>query len=101
MAEHSTAVEPNMTEKQEKREQPSDSDSRTPSSANSSRAVDQKSKSPGGLMGFFAKMGDLPEWGFRGKRLEGKLLNWSIGFIASCGFLMFGYDQYVSFAPNL
>ncbi|KXH33619.1 hypothetical protein CSIM01_11784 [Colletotrichum simmondsii] len=93
MAEHSTAVEPNMTEKQEKREQPSGSGSRTPSSVDSSRAVDQKSKSPGGLMGFFAKMGDLPEWGFRGKRLEGKLLNWSIGFIASCGFLMFGYDQ--------
>jgi MFS family permease len=43
--------------------------------------------------GVFSKMGDLPEWGVGGKKLEGKALNWSIGFIASCGFLMFGYDQ--------
>ncbi|KAL4917400.1 hypothetical protein BDW62DRAFT_218212 [Aspergillus aurantiobrunneus] len=38
-------------------------------------------------------MGDLPEWGIRGSRLSGRALNMSIGFIASCGFLMFGYDQ--------
>lgn len=48
---------------------------------------------PTGIMGFFAKLGDLPEWGISGKPLEGKALNYSIGFIASCGFLMFGYDQ--------
>ncbi|KAK6222978.1 sugar transporter Stl1 [Colletotrichum tabaci] len=79
-------AEPNMSEK---REHPSDSGSRTPSSVDSSRAVNEKPKPKG----FLARMGDLPEWGFRGKRLQGRLLNWSIGFIASCGFLMFGYDQ--------
>lgn len=49
--------------------------------------------SPNGLVRFFSRMGDLPEWKWRGKRLEGRALNWSIAFIASCGFLMFGYDQ--------
>ncbi|KAE8408988.1 general substrate transporter [Aspergillus pseudonomiae] len=38
-------------------------------------------------------MGDLPEWKIGGEKLKGRALNWSIGFIASCGFLMFGYDQ--------
>ncbi|KAI9367005.1 general substrate transporter [Aspergillus egyptiacus] len=42
---------------------------------------------------YFSRMGDLPEWGFGGSKLTGRTLNWSIGFIASCGFLMFGYDQ--------
>ena len=46
-----------------------------------------------GILRFFSKMGDLPEWGVGGKRLRGAALNWSIGIIASCGFLMFGYDQ--------
>lgn len=45
------------------------------------------------LSRFFSKMGDLPEIGMGGKKLEGRTLNWSIGIIASCGFLMFGYDQ--------
>ncbi|KAK1996050.1 hypothetical protein LX36DRAFT_638716 [Colletotrichum falcatum] len=92
MADQNTAAvaaEPSMPEKQEKREQPSDGGSRTPSPADSRRAVCEKQKSKG----FLARMGDLPEWGFRGRRLRGKALNWSIGFIASCGFLMFGYDQ--------
>ncbi|GKT45269.1 sugar transporter STL1 [Colletotrichum spaethianum] len=96
MADQTTAAvtaiitaEPNMSEKQEKREQPSDSGSQTPSSVDNSRAVNEKPKP----QGFLARMGDLPEWGFRGQRLQGKVLNWSIGFIASCGFLMFGYDQ--------
>ncbi|KAK8145161.1 hypothetical protein G3M48_004829 [Beauveria asiatica] len=35
----------------------------------------------------------LPEWTIRGKLLEGRMLNNCIGIIASCGFLMFGYDQ--------
>lgn len=48
---------------------------------------------PSGLMGWFSKMGDLPEFKVGGKLLQGKTLNWAIGFIASCGFLMFGYDQ--------
>ncbi|KNG90829.1 putative sugar transporter [Aspergillus nomiae NRRL 13137] len=42
---------------------------------------------------FFGWMGDLPEWKIGGEKLKGRALNWSIGFIASCGFLMFGYDQ--------
>ncbi|PLB46225.1 sugar transporter [Aspergillus steynii IBT 23096] len=42
---------------------------------------------------WFGWMQELPEWKFRGKALAGRTLNWSIGFIASCGFLMFGYDQ--------
>lgn len=39
-------------------------------------------------------MGNLPEWNAGGgKKLSGKSLNFYIGFIASNGFLMFGYDQ--------
>lgn len=38
-------------------------------------------------------LGDLPEWSVGGKKLSGKTLNFYIGFIASNGFLMFGYDQ--------
>jgi hypothetical protein len=38
-------------------------------------------------------MGNLPEWGVGGKKLAGKKLNLYIAFIASNGFLMFGYDQ--------
>lgn len=53
----------------------------------------QKSSSSTGLMPVFARMGDLPEWKVGGSYLSGRALNWSIGFIASCGFLMFGYDQ--------
>lgn len=41
----------------------------------------------------FSRMADLPHWTVGGKQLHGKLLNWSIGFVASMGFLMFGYDQ--------
>ncbi|OAA40406.1 General substrate transporter [Beauveria brongniartii RCEF 3172] len=41
----------------------------------------------------FLDMFALPEWTVRGKLLEGKMLNNCIGIIASCGFLMFGYDQ--------
>ncbi|KAG9254411.1 uncharacterized protein F5Z01DRAFT_636488 [Emericellopsis atlantica] len=46
-----------------------------------------------GVVGMFSKLGDLPEWKVGGKHLQGAVLNYSIGFIASCGFLMFGYDQ--------
>lgn len=48
---------------------------------------------PGGILGIFSRLGDLPEWKVGGKHLAGKTLNYAIGFIASCGFLMFGYDQ--------
>lgn len=46
-----------------------------------------------GIMGVFSRLGDLPEWKFGGKHLAGTTLNYGIGLIASCGFLMFGYDQ--------
>lgn len=46
-----------------------------------------------GIWGWFGKLGDLPEWKFRGSLLSGAPLNYAIGLIASCGFLMFGYDQ--------
>lgn len=46
-----------------------------------------------GKWAIFSKLGNLPEWKVRGSLLRGKALNWSIGFVASCGFLMFGYDQ--------
>ncbi|KAF5858198.1 hypothetical protein ETB97_004700 [Aspergillus alliaceus] len=46
-----------------------------------------------GILKYFGWMGDLPEWKIGGEKLKGRSLNWSIGFIASCGFLMFGYDQ--------
>ncbi|KAF2718202.1 general substrate transporter [Polychaeton citri CBS 116435] len=39
------------------------------------------------------KCANLPEWNFGKSKLQGTALNWSIGIIASCGFLMFGYDQ--------
>lgn len=48
---------------------------------------------PTGILGFFSRLGDLPEWKVRGELLSGTTLNYCIGFIASCGFLMFGYDQ--------
>jgi hypothetical protein len=38
-------------------------------------------------------MGNLPEWSVGGKKLTGQKLNFYIAFIASNGFLMFGYDQ--------
>ncbi|GAB7363377.1 hypothetical protein MBLNU230_g3656t1 [Neophaeotheca triangularis] len=53
----------------------------------------QPNKDAGGIMGMFSALGNLPEWGLGGKKLHGKPLNYGIGIIASCGFLMFGYDQ--------
>ncbi|EEY20463.1 sugar transporter STL1 [Verticillium alfalfae VaMs.102] len=53
--------------------------------------VDSTPKS--GFSRFCSKMGDLPQWKVNGKLLRGAALNWGIGVIASCGFLMFGYDQ--------
>ncbi|KAH7305018.1 sugar transporter STL1 [Stachybotrys elegans] len=54
----------------------------------------QPSASPSNpFLRFCSKMGDLPQWKVGGQRLRGAALNWGIGVIASCGFLMFGYDQ--------
>jgi hypothetical protein len=67
------------------------------SESNGSPTIDEKPKETrGGMSAFFSKMGNLPEWKMGGRKLEGKSLNWSIGFIASCGFLMFGYAKYAS-----
>ncbi|KAI9252865.1 general substrate transporter [Phascolomyces articulosus] len=45
-------------------------------------------------MGILQKLSYLPEISIQnGKKLHGRALNWGIGFIAGCGFLMFGYDQ--------
>jgi hypothetical protein len=52
-----------------------------------------KPSEPSGIWKYFAKLGNLPEWEFGKKKLAGKALNYSIGICASCGFLMFGYDQ--------
>ncbi|EIT82272.1 putative transporter [Aspergillus oryzae 100-8] len=52
-----------------------------------------RASSGGKFFKSFGWMGDLPEWKVGGEKLKGRALNWSIGFIASCGFLMFGYDQ--------
>lgn len=52
-----------------------------------------KASEPSGFWGLFARLGNLPEWGIKGKKLTGTTLNYSIGICASCGFLMFGYDQ--------
>lgn len=76
----------------------------TSSGSSQLRAADEKnekgstrnetsSDQPTGILGFFARLGNLPEWKVSGQHLRGATLNWCIGFIASCGFLMFGYDQ--------
>jgi MFS family permease len=75
----------------EKPEQPRDNGISPPSSVDGQ--VNEKSNHKSGLTGFFSRLGDLPEWKVGGKHLEGATLNWAIGIIASCGFLMFGYDQ--------
>lgn len=65
-----------------------------PSSPSASITQDAKtSSSPSALGRIWDRLAELPEWGFRGEKLSGAVLNYSIGFIATCGFLMFGYDQ--------
>jgi hypothetical protein len=46
-----------------------------------------------GIWGYFAKLGNLPEWKFGRKESAGKALDYIIGICASCGFLMFSYDR--------
>ena len=71
---------------QEKRES-------SPADSSTSAIPPTKPSEPSGIWGHFAKLGNLPEWKFGKKKLAGKALNYSIGICASCGFLMFGYDQ--------
>lgn len=65
----------------------------SPTNASSSSSPSPKPSEPSGILGFFSRLGNLPEWKVGKKKLTGKALNWSIGICASCGFLMFGYDQ--------
>ncbi|ETN41564.1 uncharacterized protein HMPREF1541_03500 [Cyphellophora europaea CBS 101466] len=39
------------------------------------------------------RLNDLPQYKIGGQLLSGAALNWGIGVVAACGFLMFGYDQ--------
>jgi hypothetical protein len=64
-----------------------------PGDSSTSAIPPTKPSEPSGIWGHFAKLGNLPEWKFGKKKLAGKALNYSIGICASCGFLMFGYDQ--------
>ena len=80
----------------EKREQSADSGNASNSltqkpttSPTHKEEVSERTKPNSSFLDKFA----LPEWTIRGKPLEGRLLNNCIGIIASCGFLMFGYDQ--------
>jgi hypothetical protein len=82
-----------MVEDKKMMNQPPTPDSEGDASRQLTNEKHNPGSSKGGIMGFFHKIGDLPEWTFRGNRLQGKALNWGIGIIASCGFLMFGYDQ--------
>ncbi|TQV93631.1 sugar transporter [Cordyceps javanica] len=61
----------------------------TQNSHNTRKEEQNDDKTSGSFLDKFA----LPEWKVRGKLLQGRMLNNCIGIIASCGFLMFGYDQ--------
>jgi hypothetical protein len=63
------------------------------SNHNTGEKQDPVKSSKPSSQGFLSKLGNLPEWSVRGDKLRGATLNYAIGFIASCGFLMFGYDQ--------
>lgn len=65
----------------------------SPGDSSSSPSPPATHSEPSGFLGWFAKLGNLPEWKFGKDKLSGKALNYSIGICASCGFLMFGYDQ--------
>ncbi|EJP63668.1 sugar transporter [Beauveria bassiana ARSEF 2860] len=60
---------------------------------NTSSARKEPSIEKTGTKSSFLDMFVLPQWTVGGKLLEGRMLNNCIGIIASCGFLMFGYDQ--------
>jgi hypothetical protein len=69
----------------------SSSGTHSPDSNGSSQEKDASSHHAGKT--FFSKLGDLPQLKVGSRLLQGAALNWGIGIIASCGFLMFGYDQ--------
>lgn len=80
-----------MTMAEKHQEGPSDSGHESacsPTQANNgNEKQDTSPKASKGFMGKMSKMVALPEFKFRGKHLEGDLLNWLIGIIASMGFL--------------
>jgi hypothetical protein len=53
-----------------------------------SSSSDEKASGHHGSKSIFSKLGDLPQWKVGGKLLSGPSLNWGIGIIASCGFLV-------------
>lgn len=90
VASKATAPDQTMIEKHENE----DSGTSSPAQASLNYPTEKKSSPPTTFWGKLgAWMGNLPEWGVGGKKLSGKRLNFYIGFIASNGFLMFGYDQ--------
>lgn len=78
-----------MAEKHEER--PSDSGHESANSPtqhnNGNEKRSSEPKSSKGFMGKMSQMVALPEFKVGGKHLEGDLLNWLIGVIASMGFL--------------
>ncbi|KAM3459987.1 hypothetical protein MY5147_002945 [Beauveria neobassiana] len=81
------------TEKHERSGDSDDSRINMTEGYNTSSARKEPSIEKTGTKSSFLDMFVLPEWTVRGKLLEGRMLNNCIGIIASCGFLMFGYDQ--------
>lgn len=65
----------------------------SPGDSTSSPSPPAAQSKPSGILGWLGKFGELPEWKFGKNKLRGKALNYAIGICASCGFLMFGYDQ--------
>lgn len=77
-----------MAEKHEER--PSDSGHESANSPTQDNNGNEKHGAGSTSKGFMGKMSQwvaLPEFKVRGKHLEGDLLNWLIGIIASMGFL--------------
>ena len=65
-------------------------------SSSSQDAIEQQkaASQPSGVLGFFSKLGNLPEWHVPGiGLLQGKTLNTAIAWCSCLAFLMFGYDQ--------
>lgn len=61
--------------------------------ANAAVETNVENRRQNGVLHAFSRLGNLPQFKVKGELLRGATLNWAIGCIASCGFLMFGYDQ--------
>ncbi|GAB7366835.1 hypothetical protein MBLNU230_g1005t2 [Neophaeotheca triangularis] len=61
---------------------------------NTQMIEEREADRPSGILGSISKLAELPELNWKdGQKLQGSLLNTAITWVASCGFLMFGYDQ--------